>query len=427
MLMTMVVCAVGCNKDDDSDDGNNNNSDVRVTTYMPQDISQTSAKCGGDAIVTQGLSLTELGVCWGTERNPTAEDSHLSTTNWSEPYVCTITGLNPGTSYHVRAYAMRNLEYYFGEDKNFITEVNSGNSDVHVTTYTPQNITQTSAVCGGDAIVTQGLSLLELGVCWGIDSNPTAENSHLSTTNWSDPYVCTITGLTPGTNYHVRAYALCGQEYYYGEEKTFATEEECDCNLTSGNWVDLGLPSGLLWATRNVGASSPTDYGKYIAWGETRPKSIYNWDSYKYGYLDNNGNLHLTKYNTKSGYGPVDNLTTLQQGDDAATVNYGGRMPTKEEWQELYNNTTSRWVTINGVKGRCFTGLNGNSLFLPAAGYRDGKNLYNVGRNGNYWSSTLRTDDPSYAWDFFFNSASYHMYNSDNRSDGVPVRPVREN
>lgn len=194
---------------------------------------------------------------------------------------------------------------------------------------------------------------------------------------------------------------------------------------TVGDWVDLGLPSGLLWATRNVGASSPEDYGSYFAWGETSPKSYYSWDTYAYGYFDNNGSLYITKYNPSNYYhGPVDNLTILQPGDDAATANYGGRMPTKEEWQELYNNCTSVWTTVNGVNGRRFTGPNGNSLFLPAAGYRWSDDLYDAGGIGSYWSSSLYAGNPNYAWLFDFNSGDYGMSGSSRRS-GQSVRAVR--
>lgn len=114
----------GCKKsstDAVSHNGNSNNNDVRVTTYTPQDITCFSAVCGGDAIVTQGLSLTEIGVCWSENHNPTANESYVSTEVWSEPFVRTITSLLPNTKYYVRAYALRGLEYYYGEEKSFIT------------------------------------------------------------------------------------------------------------------------------------------------------------------------------------------------------------------------------------------------------------------------------------------------------------------
>ena len=188
-----------------------------------------------------------------------------------------------------------------------------------------------------------------------------------------------------------------------------------------GDWVDLDLPSGLLWATRNVGATSPEEYGDYFAWGETRPNQPISWDTYRYGYYD-----QLTKYCNDSSYGLngfTDGLTTLQPGDDAATANYGGRTPTKEEWQELIDNTTSQRTTINGVNGRCLTGSNGNSLFLPAAG----RLFSSDGSDGYYWSSSLCTDYPRYARYFFFYSDIQRVYSYGDRSDGYTVRAVRQN
>ena len=190
-------------------------------------------------------------------------------------------------------------------------------------------------------------------------------------------------------------------------------------------WVDLGLPSGLLWADRNVGASSPENYGYYYAWGETAPKEVYDWTTYKYG---NNYNA-LTKYCSNSDYGLngfTDNLTTLEASDDAATVNIGGkaRTPTKDEWQELINNTTPAWTTRNGVNGRLLTAPNGKSIFLPAAGIRDGSSLYYAGEHGYYWSSTLGTDYPGGAWDFGFVSGD-QVVDYGNRDYGFSVRAVR--
>ena len=190
-------------------------------------------------------------------------------------------------------------------------------------------------------------------------------------------------------------------------------------------WVDLGLPSGLLWADRNVGAASPENYGYYYAWGETKPKEVYDRTTYAYG----NAYNKLKKYCNKSDFGLngfTDNLTTLEASDDAATVNLGGkaRTPTQDEWRELIINTTSIWTTRNGVYGRLLTAPNGKSIFLPAAGGRYGSSLDGAGEGGYYWSSTLGTDIPVNAWNFFFSSSSQSMYDYC-RNDGFSVRAVR--
>lgn len=196
-------------------------------------------------------------------------------------------------------------------------------------------------------------------------------------------------------------------------------------STTSVQWVDLGLPSGLLWADRNVGAASPENYGYYYAWGETKPKEVYDWTTYAYG----NGYNALTKYCNNSDYGLngfTDNLTTLEASDDAATVNIGGkaRTPTIDEWQELINNTTSTWTTRNGVNGRLLTAPNGKSIFLPAAGNCYGSSLHYAGEGGYYWSSTLFADGPSHAWLFYFLSGGQGM-DGNSRDGGFSVRAVR--
>ncbi|MCR5660406.1 MAG: T9SS type A sorting domain-containing protein [Bacteroidales bacterium] len=183
-------------------------------------------------------------------------------------------------------------------------------------------------------------------------------------------------------------------------------------------YIDLGLPSGTLWATCNVGANSPEEYGDYFAWGETQTKDVYNWETYQY-YDGNN----LTKYSGSDG------LTTLLPEDDAATANWGNgwRMPTKEEFQELYNNATITWTQQDGVNGCLFTASNGNSLFLPASGSRSDNELGSAGIQGNYWSSSLHTDYTECVWYFSFFYAGNGMgYSDNNRYKGYTVRPVRE-
>ena len=196
-------------------------------------------------------------------------------------------------------------------------------------------------------------------------------------------------------------------------------------STTTVQWMDLGLPSGLLWADRNVGADNPEDYGNYYAWGETTPKEVYWWITYAYG----NAYDTLTKYCNDSYYGLngfTDNLTTLVASDDAATANIGGDacMPTEDEWQELIDNTTGTWTTLNGVYGRLLTASNGKSVFLPAAGSRYGTDLNFAGKRGYYWSSTLYMDSPSHARYFLFGSY-YQTMDHNSRDHGFSVRAVR--
>ena len=310
---------------------------------------------------------------------------------------------------------------------------NNGNNDndVRVTTYTPQDITGMTAKCGGDVIVTQGLSLSELGICWSKEMNPTANHNCLSTTIWNEPFVCTITGLIPNTKYYVRAYVLRGLEYYYGEEMSFVTDSNGGGSLHNGHdFVDLGLPSGLLWATCNVGATSPEDYGDYFAWGEIEPKNYYNWYNYKWRVNEGAGqefNFNFIKYCNapECGYnGFTDNLTELLPTDDAAAVNWGGdwRMPTMTEWEELFQNTTHVWKTQNGVRGYLFTTGKGSSLFLPAAGSCCFNEFYEVGECGKYWSNSIDVYAPEIACLFCFDSS--YKFGGSSRISGCSVRPV---
>ena len=201
--------------------------------------------------------------------------------------------------------------------------------------------------------------------------------------------------------------------------------EEGKPDANGYEYVDLGLPSGTLWATMNVGADSPEDYGDYFAWGETQPKDEYNWSTYKWC---NGRSNTLTKYCTQSSDGTVDNKKTLDLADDAANANWGGdwRMPTKTEQNELRNTsyTTCTWTTQNGVKGyKVISKKNGNSIFLPAAGYRSRSSLIYAGSNGVYWSSLLNTgySDNAFILDLDWRGVYSNYYG---RTLGLSVRPV---
>ncbi len=193
-------------------------------------------------------------------------------------------------------------------------------------------------------------------------------------------------------------------------------EAESGVDFNGHEYVDLGLPSGTLWATCNVGATSPEEYGNYYAWGEVEPKSYYNFykdGEYKWGTYDGSDsqNYGMTKYNKTDG------KTVLDPEDDAAHVNWGGdwRMPTGAEQDELCNsdNCTWTWTTDyngTGTKGYIVSSNaegNTNCIFLPAAGFRYYSSLYDAGSFGHYWSSSLSTSYPSHAYYLIFDSDGY--------------------
>lgn len=187
-----------------------------------------------------------------------------------------------------------------------------------------------------------------------------------------------------------------------------------DGNEINGyEYVDLGLPSGLKWAAYNVGADKPEDYGDYFAWGETSPKEEYTEDN-------------------SATYGQQISDVLGSALYDAATANWGGswRMPTKKEIKELLLCCEWEWTQVNGVNGIKGVGLNGNSIFLPASGYREGALLNDYGDIGHYWSSMPNIDDDpdntnKYAYTLFFN-IDYHRDSYGYRFCGATVRPVSE-
>ena len=282
-------------------------------------------------------------------------------------------------------------------------------------------INTNSVHCSGEVISDGGVEVTERGICWSTNANPTLEDGFIASGTGTGEFTVVMSGLGSNTTYHVRAYATNEAGTAYGMDVGFTTIS--GGGFGEHEYVDLGLPSGLLWATYNVGANSPEEYGAYFAWGETSPKSIYNWNTYNYCY----GTPHtLIKYCISSdcGYnGFTDNLIVLQPMDDAATANWGNnwRMPTKEDWQELLQNASRIWTTKNGVEGSLFTATNGNSLFLPAAGDPTTPNC--VGNYGLYWSSSLLEGSSLCAWSLGFRSDNCGM-NDGGRDYGFSVRAV---
>lgn len=192
--------------------------------------------------------------------------------------------------------------------------------------------------------------------------------------------------------------------------------------------VDLGL--SVYWASCNLGAGKPEEYGDYYTWGETEPKENYSWSTYKFG---TSSEGPFSKYNTSSSYGTVDNKTVLEPEDDVAHVKLGGkwRMPTDAEWSELRNSSNCSWTWtsndgVNGYKVQSkIPGYTDNWIFLPAAGRRVDTGLSRAGSVGLYWSSSLTTILPNRAWFVSFYSGEVSREGG-YRYYGRSVRPVSE-
>jgi uncharacterized protein (TIGR02145 family) len=484
-----------------------------VATATPTGITATSAVVGGTVTVPEGGHVFLRGVCWGTEPAPDFDGNHTTEETGVGSFSSTLEGLDPNTTYYVRAFAVSDHGLAYGNELSFTTDY------VYVDLGLPSGTLWATCNLGanlpeeygdyfawGETQPKDNFSWTNYQYCMGSfntltkycnnpdigyngftdDLTTLLPEDDAATANWGDDWCMptdeewqelyqntTVTWTTRngvngrlftasnGNSIFMPASGYCNEstpeatgiigdywtssldtDYPSGALSFFFNSSNYYigfCNRLYGRnvravrrpvqnhaYVDLGLPSGLLWATCNVGADNPEDYGDYFAWGETTPKDVYNWSTYQYC---NGSSSTLTKYCSKSsnGYnGFIDDLTTLLPEDDAATANWGSdwRMPTKEEWQELYNNTTVTWTTQNGVKGRLFTASNGNSLFLPAAGFRNGSNLGHAGSLGDYWSSSLDTSYPYGAWNFYFSSGNYDM-SGYARSYGQSVRAVR--
>ena len=251
----------------------------------------------------------------------------------------------------------------------------------------------------------------------------------------------TISGSPDGTiNIRLENGRVKGSD---GKEYTFTLSYSGTMERAGGptpveKYVDLGL--SVKWAKCNLGASKPTDYGDYFAWGETEPnKAEYTWATYKWMQAGQSDWKHITKYTLADGQTEGiwydadgkfigDNKTTLEAADDAAIANLGSpwRMPTKKEYDELVDNCTWTWTTQDGVNGyEVKSKKNGNSIFLPAAGYRTGSELKVASSEGSYWSSSLYTGGSDGARDLIFDSVVRNWNHNYIRCYGFSVRPVR--
>ena len=378
-----------------------------ITTTPATDVTCTTAEVGGNITGDEGSAITERGVCYGTSPSPTMSDMTIQKGRGVGIFSCTLTDLQDGVTYYVRAYAVNTLGISYGDEISFTTKTKSVPS---ISIQTPQKIYSDGATI--DAIITDDGcdEVIERGILYSLSSNPTENDNVIYSGSGVGTFAIEISGLKDNTTYYVRAYATNNMGVAYSDIVSFTTLSK---TYHDGfEYVDLGI--SVKWATHNVGTINRIEHGSRFAWGETDSKTSYSWANYKHG---TGAAESITKYYTNNTYGftgDVDDKIYLEPVDDAAQANWGGdwRMPTKEEWTELRNNCTWTWTSEDGANGyRITSNINGNSIFLPGGII--------------YWSSSLMTHYPIAAYPFGVGSSgSIDQHNNGTRYEGKYVRAV---
>lgn len=429
MLMWLFPLMLGlgaCGSDDENDDAPQVN--VQLVTGDIQEVSLTSATLQG-TVNASASNYTEVGIAYRLENsNETmkyAKASNLGSGITSQRFSVSLSGLQPDATYSYCTYGktangkISNAK----EKKTFHTE-----SPTWLLKYnTMQWVAITDATLSWSlpndevrSVLTDPKLNASFGVAWSTDKDqlaPVGSQFNASTQslsfNQGMKATAKLTSLTPSTTYYYTTYVNLGGKMYVSLVNSFVTLSE---NYIKGSEpadiqaVDLGLPSGTKWANVNIGAEKAEENGLFFAWAETVGFSpvltqeggatielfdhSFDWIEYKYCYDSQDSQR---KYCTTSTYGTVDNKVVLDLSDDAAYINWGDkwRMPTSEDVEELFDNTTSMWTSQNGVYGCMFTSMStGKSIFLPAAGCGPSWNHYDEGVRGYYWSSSVDKDSP---------------------------------
>jgi hypothetical protein len=363
MLAAAVVFAEGCTKPDEPNNGGNDNGggnndvSVTVTTATPSDITATTAVCGAEVTVSEGATLSELGVCWSKLANPTASDNHLSIATWNEPFTCTLTELEPNTVYHVRAYALRNQEYYYGADKSFTTLDNGP-------------IVPEGAVNGFFTINEEGdlvrfshgnLQYQATTNTWRFALNQYdyigEDNAHNSLfySDWIDLFGWGTSGWD------------CGNDYYRPTDIEYRDEPGPEFGFHYGPSGEYSL----------IGEYANSDWGVYnaISNGGNQPGMWRTLGANEWNYIVFNRRPESGCRLVKAQVNAVNGLILLPDNWTTETYPFANM-----------NNT------IANYEGNVISALDWSMLedagcvFLPAAGFRYVSEVRSVNEEGDYWS-----------------------------------------
>lgn len=381
---------------------------VNIITLDAADITTNSAVLRG-SINLDGKSITEKGFVVYTDENSVTEYDVAG--NEIGEFSCQISELEDGAVYYYKAYMIVADETFYGEEKSFTTLEEIVITIPEVVTVSVTEVTENTAILTGEVVSDGGAEVVERGFIWNdhYDGEGSIEDFIVEVGSGVGVFTYQLTGLQQNTEYYFLAYAINSEGEALGQNIYFTTLEGEEDNIINGyEYVDLGLPSGLKWAVHNVGASAAEDYGDYYAWGEIETK-----DSY-------------TQQNSVTYGMPMEDISGDPQYDVARAL-WGEtwRLPTRDEQKELLDNCTWEWTSQNGVNGYLVTGSNGNSIFLPAAGYKENSSHTEVGEYGYYWSSTPQSNSNLGAYYLYMSSSSKLSYYYA-RVAGQSVRAVSE-
>lgn len=364
LLLIAVIILTGCKKSDKSSDvgGGTTNNDIVVTTYNPQDVTSTTAKCGVKVSVVEGLELTEIGVCWNRTGNPVVNENHISTEVWNEPFECTIANLLPQSKYYVRAYALRGSDYYYGEAKSFTTAEQTYINGVF-------SISPTERVCFSKG----NLQYRASTNTWRFAENQydciQEGNSNISSTydGWID-WFGWGTGANPTLTTH-DSYA------YY-------------------NFVDWGInPISNGGNTPNMWRTLTVGEWNYICEERSTPSGI----RYAKGIVNDVHGIILLPDNWSESFYELNNVNTLNAHMESNVMD-------ADTWRLVENS---------------------GAVFLPVGGCRYGNDSFYPGNNGYYWTSTVPTGVyPYYAYYIVFYGDTFIWSYHTNREYGYSVRLV---
>ncbi|MEI6889405.1 MAG: hypothetical protein ACOYM0_08615 [Bacteroidales bacterium] len=422
-LIAFAISISTCKK---SEDSSTTITTPVLTTTSPSSITETSAVVGGFISADGGAAVSERGVCYSTNENPTYADLTVIEGGGTGNFQCTLTGLHSNTKYYVKAYATNSAGTAYGYEVSFTTLTSV--TLATVTTSPATSITQTTASSGGNVTSDGGITVTIRGVCWSISSNPTIADSHTTDGSGTGIFVSALTGLTLNTVYHVRAYATNSTGTAYGSDLNFSTSSAFTCGtsiivnhvagnvapvtktVTYGTVTDIPGETSKCWITSNLGA----DHQATSVSDATEASAGWYWQfNRKQGYMhDGTARTPNTTW-----------INTISENSDWTTVNdpcsielgTGWRIPTNTEWTNV--DVSGGWTDWNGPWN--------SGLKMHAAGYLGvGGSLYYRGSSGIYRSSSQSS--ATHTWILGFGSGNSGIY-TNVKADGYPLRCLKDN